>query len=63
MSKFIYAFSEDDKKLLMEKGYRFICKNKLNNKTLYVFENKSKLINLFSNEEMKRFIFTSKIRF
>ncbi|AWH83453.1 hypothetical protein [Clostridioides difficile] len=63
MSKFIYAFSEDDKKLLMEKGYRFICENKLNNKTLYVFENKSKLINLFSNEEMKRFIFTSKIRF
>ncbi|HBH4055605.1 TPA: hypothetical protein KSL57_001752 [Clostridioides difficile] len=63
MSKFIYAFSEDDKKLLMEKGYHFICENKLNNKTLYVFENKSKLINLFSNEEMKRFIFTSKIRF
>ncbi|EQE22684.1 hypothetical protein QAW_1094 [Clostridioides difficile CD17] len=47
----------------MEKGYRFICENKLNNKTLYVFENKSKLINNFSNEEMKRFIFTSKIRF
>lgn len=63
MSKFIYVFFEDDKKLLMEKGYCFICENKLNNKILYVFENKLKLINNFSNEEMKRFIFISKICF
>lgn len=63
MNKFIYAFSDDDRKLLIKKGYHFICENKLNNKIVYIFENKSEKMTNFSVKETKRFMLTNKMRF
>ncbi|MDU3410090.1 hypothetical protein [Clostridium sp.] len=39
---FIYCFDNKTKEKLIKNGYRFLCKNKKLDKTIYVFENNKK---------------------
>lgn len=39
---FIYCFDSETKEQLIKKGYKFLCKNKKSDKTIYVFENNKK---------------------
>lgn len=40
---FLYVLNEQDKIKIESEGYKFICKNKLNNKEIYIFEDNNKL--------------------
>lgn len=57
---FIIALNEDDKNLLLYRGYSFISTQKMGNDLAYIFANKPKKIENFSNDEKKRFIITNK---
>lgn len=48
---FILVFNEEDKERLLSNGYRFICKNIISNKDVFVFEDNNKLN--FEKENIK----------
>lgn len=45
MDKFIYCFTENDKKELISNGFKYICEQHTGDKTVYVFNNDCKTLN------------------
>lgn len=54
MDKFVYVFSENDKKELILNGFTYICEQHLGNKIAYVFNNDSKKLK-FALDKSKHF--------
>lgn len=52
MKKFIYAFTEEDKKELILNGFKYRCEQNIGNKVVYVFDNDAKKLN-FSLDKSK----------
>ena len=61
MNKFIYAFNEEDKHELLNQGLVFLCEVIIDNKTVYIFLNSTKV--KFSNEDKRKFMFSNKLFF
>ena len=61
MNKFIYAFNEEDKHELLSQGLVFLCEGIIDEKTVYVFLNSTKV--KFSNEDKRKFMFSNKLFF
>lgn len=61
MNKFIYAFNEEDKHELLNRGLVFLSKGIIDNKTVYIFLNSTKV--KFSNEDKRKFMFSNKLFF
>ncbi len=55
---FIIALNEEDKKYLMQQGYKYISTDILNGETIYTFLNKSDN-EAFSEKDRGRFLFTN----
>ena len=58
---FILALNEEDRRLLLARGYSFISTQKMGNDLVYIFVNKPKNYENFSNNEKNRFIITNKM--
>lgn len=57
MDKFIYALNEDDRNLLLSKGYEELFTCKINGSKSYAFNNNlNETYAAFSNEDKKRFL-------
>ena len=55
--KFIYALCEEDRKLLLAKGYEELFTCKINGSQAYAFDNNQpKTYATFSKEDKKRFL-------
>lgn len=61
MNKFIYAFNEEDKHELLSQGLVFLCEGIIDEKTVYVFLNNTKV--KFSNDDKRKFMFSNKLFF
>lgn len=61
MNKFIYAFNEEDKHELLNRGLVFLSEGIIDNKTVYTFLNSTKV--KFSNEDKRKFMFSNKLFF
>ena len=61
MEKFIYAFNEEDKHELLNQGLVFLCEGVMNEKSVYVFMNNTKV--KFSSEDKRKFMFSNKLFF
>ena len=61
MNKFIYAFNEEDKHELLNRGLVFLSEGIIDNKTVYIFLNSTKV--KFSNEDKRKFMFSNKLFF
>ena len=61
MNKFIYAFNEEDKHELLNRGLVFLSESIIDNKTVYIFLNSTKV--KFSNEDKRKFMFSNKLFF
>ena len=61
MNKFIYAFNEEDKHELLNRGLVFLSEGIIDNKTVYIFLNITKV--KFSNEDKRKFMFSNKLFF
>lgn len=61
MNKFIYAFNEEDKHELLNRGLVFLCEGIIDEKTVYIFLNSTKV--KFSNEDKRKFMFSNKLFF
>lgn len=55
---FVIALNEEDKKYLMQQGYKYISTDTLNGETIYTFLNKSDN-ETFSKKDRGRFLFTN----
>lgn len=55
---FVIALNEEDKKYLMQQGYKYISTDTLNGETIYTFLNKSDN-ETFSEKDRGRFLFTN----
>lgn len=57
---FIYAFNEDDRKDLLDKGFKEIFYCYINNKKAYAFENiPTKFYAMYSETDRNRFLITN----
>ncbi|MFR2570200.1 MAG: hypothetical protein ACLS90_00540 [Clostridia bacterium] len=61
MNKFIYVFNEEDKHELLNRGLVFLSEGIIDNKTVYIFLNSTKV--KFSNEDKRKFMFSNKLFF
>lgn len=61
MNKFIYAFNEEDKHELLNRGLVFLSEGIIDKKTVYIFLNSTKV--KFSNEDKRKFMFSNKLFF
>lgn len=61
MNKFIYAFNEEDKHELLNRGLVFLSEGIIDNKTVYIFLNSTKV--KFSNDDKRKFMFSNKLFF
>lgn len=61
MNKFIYAFNEEDKHELLNQGLVFLSEGIIDNKTVYIFLNSTKV--KFNNEDKRKFMFSNKLFF
>jgi hypothetical protein len=61
MNKFIYAFNKEDKHELLNRGLVFLSEGIIDNKTVYIFLNSTKV--KFSNEDKRKFMFSNKLFF
>lgn len=56
--KFIYALNENDRKELLEKGYRELFSCYIGKDKAYAFDGTSNIA-VFSKDDSKRFLFTN----
>ena len=62
MTKFIYAFSKEDRDELLKQGMKEIYTMPINGTVAYVFENKPDKV-FFNEDNKKKFLFTNKVFF
>ena len=62
MTRFVYAFSKDDRDELLKQGMEQVCEVPIGGKTAYVFENKPDRV-FFNEKNKKKFLFTNKAFF
>jgi Holliday junction resolvase len=60
---FICVRNEEDKNYMINKGFKFITKQKTKNETVYIFESDLRKISTFSKKDKGRFFFTNKLNF
>ena len=61
--KFIYVFSQEDREILLKRGFNEITSCKIGDKISWCFENSMNKIALFSKDEMKKVVITDRAYF
>ena len=61
--KFISVFSQEDREILLKRGFNEITSCKIGDKISWCFENSMKKIALFSKDEMKKVVITDRAYF